>query len=119
MSVASATTPVSVAEADRRRSVRYRRAAPLTVRVKDSPQIPAMTLEISVRGLSAVVSSPINVGDIVDLCPIAGGTVTAQARYSVGKVYGFEFLKITEKQVRKIAKECENLPTYNGKRMGI
>ena len=121
MSVGSTTTSSSVAAtgADRRRSVRYRRSAPVTVQVKDGPQIPAMMIEISVSGLSAVLSSPVKVDDVVELCPIAGGTVTAQVRHAVGKVYGFQFLKITQKQVRKITKECQNLPIYRGNHMGI
>jgi hypothetical protein len=121
MSVSSATATSAVASspADRRRSVRYRRAAPVTVQVKDGPQIPAMTIEISVSGLSAVLSAPVTAGEVVELCPIAGGTVTAQVRHAVGKVYGFQFLKITQKQMRKIIRECLNLPIYTGNHLGI
>lgn len=104
---------------DRRQHIRYRHSGPVTVHVKGGLHIPAMTIEISVSGLSAVLSSPINIGDLVDLQPIAGGSVTAQVRHHVGKVYGFQFLGLSEKQSRAIAKECQKLPVYKANHLGI
>jgi len=87
--------------------------------VKDGPPIPAMTIEISATGLSAILSTAINVGDIVNLHPIAGGTVSGQAKHNMGKVYGFQFLGLTEEQSQKIVEDCRHLPIYNPKHLGI
>jgi hypothetical protein len=78
-----------------------------------------MTIEISVTGLSAIVSSALNIGDAVELHPIADGIVCAEERHNVGKLYGFEFVGLTAKQRRKIARECRDLPIYNRNSLGI
>jgi PilZ domain len=119
MRAETALIPEPAVAPDRRRHTRYRRCAPLTVRAKEGQLIPAMTIEISVTGLSAVLSSPINVGDFVELSPIAGGTVRAQARHNVGKVYGFQFFELAARRSQKIAKECCHLPIYSGNHLGI
>jgi hypothetical protein len=105
--------------ADRRRHGRYRYAAPISVHTGDGVIVPAITLEISQSGLSAMVSSPLKVGDTVRLDPVGGGTVTARVRHNVGKIYGFEFSQITEEQVQKLRDTCRRLPLYPPNRMGI
>jgi hypothetical protein len=104
---------------DRRRDARYRFSTPVTVYAKDGLPIPGMTIEISISGLSAILSSPIGVGDIVDLTPIMGTRVTAQVRRNVGKLYGFEFLGLASRQARKIKNECRKLPLYLPNNLGI
>jgi hypothetical protein len=78
-----------------------------------------MTLEISERGLSAVFACPLAVGDTVQLEPVADDSVTAQVRHNVGKVYGFEFLQVTEEQTSKIRDDCRRLPLYPPNSMGV
>jgi hypothetical protein len=113
----SASTNTAI---DRRRHPRYRFAAPISVRTSESMVIEGMTLEISESGLSAVLSSPVKIGDSVQLEPIASGTVTARVRYNVGKVYGFEFLQISEIQIEKLRDDCRRLPHYpRVNKMGI
>ena len=109
----------SKAAVDRRRNPRYRFSSPITVHPQGGAQIPAMTIEISVSGLSAVLSSAINIGDMVDLHPVTGDTITAQARHKVGKIYGFEFLGLTQKQSERIEIQCRRLPRYVRNHLGI
>jgi PilZ domain-containing protein len=107
------------ASADRRRHPRYRFAAPISVHASTGLPIPAMILEISEHGLSAVLASPVDVGGTVQLDPAATGTITAQVRYQVGKVYGFEFLQLTEDQTTRLRNVCRRLPRYPPNKMGI
>jgi hypothetical protein len=78
-----------------------------------------MTLEISESGLSAVLASPVQLNGTVQLEPVAGGSVTAQVRHNAGRVYGFEFLQITEEQTHKLRDLCRRLPRYPPNKMGI
>ena len=110
----SANPPVN-----RRLHARYRFSAPISVHTGDGRAIRAMTLEISVRGLSAMLASPLAIGETVQLDPVAAGTVTAQVRHQVGKIFGFEFLQISEEQSNKLRDECRRLPIYPPNRMGI
>lgn len=107
------------ASIDRRTHTRYRFAAPISVQTGAGPAIAAMTLEISEGGLSAVLSSPVKIGAAVQLEPVASGAVIAQVRHNVGKVYGFQFVKISEEQIDKLRDECRRLPLYPPNRMGI
>jgi c-di-GMP-binding flagellar brake protein YcgR len=104
---------------DRRRYKRYRLATPISIRAGGGPEIPAMTLEISEGGLSAVLASPVEIGDTVELQPVAATTVSAQVRHQVGKVYGFEFLQLTPEQVNSVRDICQKLPLFPRNRMGI
>lgn len=97
---------------DRRHHKRFRLYVPISVRDSDGKTIPAMTLEISAGGLSAVLASPTRVGGIVELRPVAAGAVKAQVMHNVGKVYGFEFQELTEDQVGKLRDICRRLPRY-------
>jgi hypothetical protein len=107
------------AGSNRRRHARYRFSAPISVHISDGPAIPAITLEISEKGLSAVLASPLEIGCTVQLEPVAAAAVTAQVRHKVGRVYGFEFLKITEEQTKKLQDVCRTLPLYPPNSMGI
>jgi hypothetical protein len=105
--------------ADRRRHARYRLAVPISVHTEEGPAIVAMTLEISESGLSAVLSSSVKVGSTVQLEPVGAGTVHATVCHKVGRVYGFEFLQMTEEQTNRLRDECRRLPRYRPNRMGI
>jgi len=112
---ASSTTPCL----DRRLHPRYRFSAPISVQTGAGVVIPAITLEISEGGLSAALSSPVEVRGTVQLESVTAGKVTAQVRHSVGKIYGFQFLQITEKQIQILRNDCRKLPLYPQNRMGI
>jgi len=104
---------------ERRNHPRYRFSAPLSVYTGDGDAIPAMIIEISERGLSAVLASPLEVGDNVRLEPVAASGVIAEVCHRVGKVHGFRFLQITEEQTLKLRSACRRLPRYPRNRMGI
>jgi hypothetical protein len=59
------------------------------------------------------------VGDTVQLEPVAPGTISAQIRRQIGRVYGFEFLQLTKEQASKIQDDCRRLPLYPSNRTGI
>lgn len=107
------------ASVDRRSHKRYRFAAPISVHPSEGPAIAAITLEISERGLSAVLSSPLKIGDSVKIESVVPGKVTAQVRHNVGRVYGFQFVQISEEQTNKLRDDCRRLPLYPPNNMGI
>src|SRR5260370_5766955 len=86
---------------DRRRTRRYRLSVPISVHTADGPAIPAITLEISDGGLSAVLAAPVKVGDTVQLEQVAPGTISAQIRRQIVRVYGCEFLQLTKDHAQK------------------
>jgi hypothetical protein len=105
--------------ADRRRHSRYRFSAPISVRTSDGQVIRAMTLEISESGLSAMLASPLKVGDSVRLEPVLTAEVAAQVRHNVGAIYGFEFLQLTEEQIGKLRDNCGRMQRYPPNKRGI
>jgi len=104
---------------DRRRYRRYRLAIPISVHSAEGALIPAITLEISDGGLSAVVAAPLKVGERVQLERVAPGTISAEVCRQIGRVYGFEFLQLTNDQADKIREECRRLPLYPSNHTGI
>jgi hypothetical protein len=103
----------------RRRHPRYRYSVPFTIRRGEGPAIPAISLEISESGISALVGDQLKVGDQVELEPIGGGKMTAVVRHNTGMLYGFEFVNPSSEQIRKIAERCEMLPQFRTKALGI
>ena len=104
---------------DRRRFKRYRFAIPISVHSAEGEVIPAITLEISDGGLSAVLAAPLKIGDKVQLEKLAPGIVSAQVCRQIGKVYAFEFVQLTSDQADKIREECRRLPLFPSNHMGI
>jgi hypothetical protein len=104
---------------DRRRHTRYRLALPISVHVADGGVIPAITLEISDGGFSAVLAAPVKVGETVHLERIVPGTSSAEVCRQIGKVYGFKFLQLTDDQTNKIREDCRRLPLYPSNHTGI
>lgn len=105
---------------DRRRHKRFRLSMPVSISGSDASIIPAMTLEVSEGGLSAVLVCDLQIGDTVKIYPIGGETLTAQVRHRVGKVYGFEFLEVSGQQVCWLRDTCSSLPRYpDNNKMGI
>jgi hypothetical protein len=104
---------------NRRSYPRYRLSTPISIHTSDGLTIPAMTLEISEHGLSAVLAFPVKVGGTAQLEPVAESRLTAEVRYSIGRVYAFEFLQVTEEQTHKLLEKCRRLPLYPSNKMGI
>lgn len=104
---------------DRRRHVRYRFSAPITVHVNGGSAIPGMSLEISESGMSALISHELTVGDTVEMEPVVGDKVSALVRRHSGKIYGFEFLNLSGAQTQRIAEACKLLPKYQNSRLDI
>ena len=104
---------------DRRRHVRYRFSAPITVEPNGRSAIRGMSLEISESGMSALIGDVLVVGDTVRLEPVVDSRVSALVRRQSGKIYGFEFLNLTPAQIQRIAEVCKALPKYECKTLDI
>jgi hypothetical protein len=115
----TASSEASQGVLDRRRHVRYRFSAPITVHLNGSSAIPGITLEISESGMSALMGTTLVVGDTVELEPVVGGRVSALVRRHNGKIHGFEFLNLTSGQIQEIAEVCKSLPKYQCKTLDI
>jgi hypothetical protein len=74
--------------------------------------MPAISVEISESGMSAVAEGKLKVGETVELAPVAGGKVSALVRHKLGGLYGFEFAAPSAEQVRRIAENCRKLGRY-------
>jgi len=84
----------------------------MTIHSSDGSSVPAITLEISESGLSALVGAQLALGNKVTLEPVGGGMATAVVQRNLGKVYGFRFFEITAEQVQLIRKQCTRLPRF-------
>jgi hypothetical protein len=109
----------SAAQNDRRRHPRYRYSVPFTVRRGEGPAIPAISLEISESGISALIGDQLKIGEQVELESIGGGKMTAVVRHSTGMLYGFEFVNPSPEQVEKIMQKCQTLPKFHAKGLGV
>jgi hypothetical protein len=104
---------------ERRSHARYRLSTPITIRTLEGGTAPAITMEISERGLSALIGTDFRVGDKLELEPIGGGKAEAIVRRSAGRLYAFEFLNLSPEQLQMIRDRCKTLPLYNGKIIGV
>ena len=118
-SAAEGAPDATFAKSDRRRHVRYRYSAPIYAYLGNTESVRAMTIEISESGLSAALGVELQIGDTVHLAPVGGGTVIAQVRRRIGKIYGFEFLQISAEQTSSLRATCLRLPRYPDNRLGI
>lgn len=105
--------------ADRRSRPRYRFSTPITISGAGSEHVPAITMEISENGLSALVGAEFHVGQQLELDPVGGGKAAAIVRRSVGRLCGFEFLGLSQEQVQNIRERCKTLPLYRGGTIGV
>jgi hypothetical protein len=109
-----------MATTDRRRHKRFRLSVPISISGNDASIIPAMTLEVSEGGLSAVLVSELKIGETVKVYPIVGETLTAEVRHRVGKIHGFEFVEVSDQQISLLREACARLPRYpENNKMGI
>ncbi len=91
---------------DRRRCLRYRFTGPMTIRRERGSVMPALSVEISEGGMSAMASGLLSVGEKVELDPVAGGTAPAIVRHKLGELYGFEFVGLSVDQAQRIVNKC-------------
>ena len=104
---------------ERRRHPRYRLSTPITVRVPGGTTAPAITIEISEGGLSALTGTDFRVGDTLELEPIGGGKAEAIVRRCAGRLCAFEFLNLSPEQRQQIQERCKTLPLCRGKIVGV
>lgn len=97
---------------ERRRHPRHRYMAEISICRKDGIEFPATSFEISESGMSAATPNYLNIGEVVELYPVAGGWVKAVVRRKVRAMYGFEFLGLTHRQKSELQKMCEKLPLF-------
>lgn len=110
---------VPEADHDRRRHPRYRLSVPLNIHAPDGVIMRAISIEISVSGLSAITAASLTMNDKVELEPIAAFKIFALVKHNIGKIYGFEFINLTPEQTHRITEICKLLPLYRGKSLGI
>jgi len=104
---------------ERRRHPRFRLSVPITIHRADGVNIPAISMEISQSGMSAITAGSLKIGDAVELEPIVATKLAAIVRRNLGKVYGLEFLNLTPEEIQRITERCRMLPRYRGKLLGI
>lgn len=102
-----------------RRHPRHHLALPLNLwrRVGMGTMIPAIALEISQSGISAILPEQLSVGENVELSlQLAGGELRAVAvvRNTAMFRHGFEFVFLTSAQQQLIKATCAALPLYTG-----
>jgi c-di-GMP-binding flagellar brake protein YcgR len=108
------TTQPAIAKTgeERRRYSRHRYIERIYVGKQDGTWFTAMTYEISAGGLSAATTTPLEVGEMVNLSPVVGKRVEAIVRRKHGAMYGFEFLEITPRIREQLVKLCEGLHLF-------
>ena len=84
----------------------------------DICRLPAICMEISEGGMSAIVTEPLKDGDEVtlsfDVMPETQINVRAIVRNHNEFRYGFEFVGLSEEQRGKIRAACASLNPYEG-----
>jgi len=102
----------------RRRHQRYIFSEPLNVgRLRPARVVPAIALEISEGGISAIAPDELRVGEETELLlnmPPGRLTLHAVVRNKNQFRYGFEFVGITEKQRALIRNLCDSSRPYTG-----
>ena len=100
-------------ESEKRRHRRYRFREPILVRTKRG-ELPAVTQEISISGLSASTTSKLQIAEEVRLVTIVGEQIEAVVRRKNENVYGFEFLNMPAKVEEAIHALCKGLFPFRG-----
>jgi hypothetical protein len=71
--------------------------------------MPSISVEISEKGMSAMVTGSLKPGDRVELAPQMGGQISAVVRHKLGQLYEFEFVNLSVDQVQCIEQICKGL----------
>jgi hypothetical protein len=98
---------------DRRRHTRHQWVKRVVVRLANGKMYEGTSFELSQSGMSAVFPNvELLVGERVELSPVMGYQLDAILRHANGKMYGFEFVGLSEEHVQKLAQQCKNLPLF-------
>ena len=97
---------------DRRQRPRYRLSNPISIRRSDGVVVPGMTLEISESGMSISTGQALHGGERVEIELVVDVTLAAVVRRTQGRVYGLEFLNLSEEHIEDIKKLCGCLPRF-------
>jgi hypothetical protein len=119
MQQAELTSKEIVPCADRRRHHRYRWSAPITIRCSDGTSMKGISIEISRSGMSAITCDSLKLNDTVEVESIDGMWLAAVVRRNVGRVHGFEFVKLTSEAIQRIVDSCQMLAVYQTSSLGI
>jgi PilZ domain len=109
---------VSASTIERRRRPRYLLSQPKTIHPSASVALGGISIEMSESGMSAMVNGVLQVGQTVELEPIAGDRAPAFVRHKLGQLYGFEFVGLTQRQVDRIAETCKKLGRHRSHAIG-
>ena len=104
---------------EKRRHHRYRYSVPFTIRRSDGTAIPAISLEMSEGGVSALIRDHLGIGELVEMEPIGGGKMSAIVRHTTGMVHGFEFINPTPEQVENILEKCRGRIKFHSQGTGV
>lgn len=104
---------------DRRRHHRYRWSAPIRIRCSDGTSMRGISIEISRSGMSAITCESLKLNETVEIESIDGMWLAAVVRRNVGRVHGFEFVKLTTEETQRIVDSCQMLAVYQTSSLGI
>lgn len=104
---------------DRRKHARFRICIPVTIRYSGGLTLSAVSLEFSRSGMSVMANGPLGAGETVEIEHVVEGAITAVVRHNAGKLYGFEFIRISASQIREIVNRCKMLPPFGRNTLGI
>jgi hypothetical protein len=96
----------------------YLLSQPMTIHPSPSMALGGISIEMSESGMSAMVNGVLQVGQTVELEPIAGDRAPALVGHKLGQLYGFEFVGLTQRQVDRIAETCKKLGRHRSHAIG-
>jgi len=99
-------------ETDRRKHVRHRFIQPLTIRKLGGEAHHATSFEISESGLSLATTVPLQLGDEVELTPVAKATVHAVVKRNERTMYGLQFIDLAPDLRDRLVELCRRLPLF-------
>jgi len=97
---------------DRRRHTRHRLIQQLTIKKPGGEAHRATSFEISESGLSLATTVPLQVGEEVELTPVAKATVRAVVRHSQRTMYGLQFIGLAPDLHDRLVELCRRLPLF-------
>lgn len=97
---------------DRRRHPRHRFIQPLTIKKPTGESHRATSFEISESGLSLATIVPLQVGEEVELTPVAQATVRAVVKHNQLTMYGLQFVDLAPDLRNRLLELCNKLPLF-------
>ncbi len=95
---------------DRRQHARHRFIQSLTIKKLGGEAFRATSFEISESGLSLATTVPLQVGDEVELAPVA--TVRAVVKRTQRTMYGLQFIGLAPELHDRLVELCRRLPLF-------